>query len=164
VALHWDWVCARLTARQLAALRHYTHRQLAIINQLPHPAWPRRSGRQPTLDGRVVGLMSHGPAGGRLAVEVVEMTNQQVPVAEQELREQAIQRLKKRSDFGVHLLVYLLVNGFLVAIWAFAGAGFFWPVFPLFGWGIGLVFNAWDVYWRKPLSEDRIRREMARMT
>jgi uncharacterized membrane protein len=92
------------------------------------------------------------------------MTNQQVPVAEQDLREQAIQRLKKRSDFGVHLLVYLLVNGFLVAIWAFTGAGFFWPVFPLLGWGIGLVFNAWDVYWHKPLSEEQIRREMERMT
>jgi hypothetical protein len=37
-------------------------------------------------------------------------------------------------------------------------------VFPLFGWSIGLVFNAWDVYWRKPVSEDRIRQEMERMT
>jgi hypothetical protein len=24
--------------------------------------------------------------------------------------------------------------------------------------------NAWDVYWRKPVSEDRIRHEMERMT
>jgi hypothetical protein len=55
------------------------------------------------------------------------------------------------------------VNSFLIGIWAFTGAGFFWPAFPLFGWGIGLVLNAWDVYWRKPLSEDRIRDEMERI-
>jgi hypothetical protein len=38
VALHWDWVCDRLTTRQLGALRHYTARQLAIVNGLAHPA------------------------------------------------------------------------------------------------------------------------------
>jgi hypothetical protein len=38
VALHWDWVCDRLTPRQLGALRHYTARQLTIVNGLPHPA------------------------------------------------------------------------------------------------------------------------------
>lgn len=33
VALHWDWVCDRLTAIQLSALRRYTARQLAITNR-----------------------------------------------------------------------------------------------------------------------------------
>ena len=38
VSLHWHWVCDRLTQRQLAALRHYTLRQLAITNhQVAHP-------------------------------------------------------------------------------------------------------------------------------
>lgn len=32
VALHWDWVCDRLTRRQLANLRRYTMRQLEITN------------------------------------------------------------------------------------------------------------------------------------
>jgi 2TM domain len=72
-------------------------------------------------------------------------------------------RLKQKRDFGAHLVVYLVVNGFLIGSWAFTGTGFFWPVFPLFGWGIGLVLNAWDVYWRKPMSEVQIRREMERM-
>jgi len=92
------------------------------------------------------------------------MTDQRLPLADQELRNQAIAQLKKRRDFGAHLLAYVLVNAFLVGIWAFTGAGFFWPVFPLFGWGIGVVFNAWDVYWPSPPSEDRIRREMERIT
>jgi 2TM domain len=91
------------------------------------------------------------------------MTDQQLPVAGQDLRDRAIARLKQKRDFGVHLFVYLVVNSFLIGIWAVTGAGFFWPAFPLFLWGIGLVLNAWDVYWHKPLSEDRISQEMERM-
>jgi hypothetical protein len=91
------------------------------------------------------------------------MTDQQLPVAGQDLRDRAIARLKEKRDFGVHLFVYLVVNSFLIGIWAFTGGDFFWPAFPLGLWGIGLVLNAWDVYWRKPLTEDRIRQEMERI-
>lgn len=54
------------------------------------------------------------------------------------------------------------MNGFLVVIWLASGGDFFWPVFPIFGWGIGLAFNAWDVY-APETSEDRIRAEMERL-
>ena len=91
------------------------------------------------------------------------MTDQQSSGGSQDVRERAIARLKQKRDFGAHLFVYLVVNGFLLGIWALTGSGFFWPVFPMFLWGIGLVLNAWDVYGRKPVSEDRIRREMERM-
>ena len=76
------------------------------------------------------------------------------------LRDEAIKQLKKRRDFGVHLVVYSLINGFLVIIWAMTDLhGFFWPIFPILGWGIGLVLNAWDVYRRSGFSEEQIRRE-----
>jgi Family of unknown function (DUF6390) len=32
VALHWSWICDVLDERGLAALRHYTHHQLALVN------------------------------------------------------------------------------------------------------------------------------------
>ena len=80
-----------------------------------------------------------------------------------ELRERAVQRLNKRADFRGHVLVYVLVNAFLVVIWAVTGAGFFWPIFPILAWGIGVVGNAWDVYRRDDLSEDRVQREMDRL-
>jgi hypothetical protein len=77
------------------------------------------------------------------------------------LRERAVKRLKKRRDFYGHVLFYLLVNSFLVVIWAVtSGGGFFWPVFPLVGWGIAVVMNAWDVYVSDEVSEDRIQHEM----
>jgi hypothetical protein len=33
VSMHWEWVCDRLDARQLAALRHYTRTHLDIVNE-----------------------------------------------------------------------------------------------------------------------------------
>jgi uncharacterized membrane protein len=82
---------------------------------------------------------------------------------EQTARDRAVTQLKKRRDFYGHLLVYVLVNTFLVVIWAVTGAhGFFWPVFPIVGWGIGVVMNAWDVYWRPRITEQDIQREMGR--
>ncbi len=81
---------------------------------------------------------------------------------EAELRAKAIARLERKRDFRIHLRVYCLVNFLLVVIWAFSG-GLFWPIFPILGWGIGLSAHAWDVYWRKPIGEDEIRRESERL-
>jgi len=79
------------------------------------------------------------------------------------LREQAVARLRKKRDFGMHVIVYVMVNALLVAIWAITGADFFWPVFPILGWGIGLAANAYDVYGRKPITEAEIQQEMSRL-
>jgi hypothetical protein len=82
---------------------------------------------------------------------------------EQTSRDRAVQQLKKRRDFRGHLLVYVLVNAFLVVIWSLTDDhGFFWPVFLIGAWGIGLVMNAWDVYWRRDITEDDIQREIRR--
>jgi hypothetical protein len=80
------------------------------------------------------------------------------------LRERALRHLKKRRDFYGHLIVYVLVNTFLVVIWALTDPhGFFWPIFPLVGWGIGVVMNAWDVFRPEEFDEEQIRREMDRL-
>jgi hypothetical protein len=80
--------------------------------------------------------------------------------ADEELRKQA---MRERRDFHMHITIYLAVNLFLVAIWWFTGAGFFWPAFPIFAWGIGVVANAWEVYSRAEPTEDQIQREMNRL-
>jgi hypothetical protein len=46
------------------------------------------------------------------------------------------------GDFGGHARVFLLVQVSLVAIWLLTGAGYFWPVWPFLGWGIGLAAHA----------------------
>lgn len=82
--------------------------------------------------------------------------------SEEELRNEAVASLEAKREFKGHLLAYVLVNTLLIIIWAMTGAGFFWPIFPLLGWGIGMMFHAWDVYGSRP-SEDEIRREMDRL-
>ena len=86
-----------------------------------------------------------------------------IPDSEQELRKLAVSRLKKKRDFGTHVAIYVIVNAMLVGIWAVTGAGFFWPIFPILGWGIGVGANAWDVYGRKPITEDEVQRETDRL-
>lgn len=88
----------------------------------------------------------------------------EVSTREQELRVRAIKRLKKRRDFHGHVLVYLLVNAFLVAIWAVVTPEiFFWPIIPMAGWGIGVVMNAWEVYFAEEIGEEEIHREIERL-
>jgi hypothetical protein len=84
----------------------------------------------------------------------------EITTDDEELRRLAIERIRKRSDFKAHLLAYVLVNAFLVAIWAVTGADFFWPIFPILGWGIGVAFNGRDVYRRPFPTETQIRREI----
>ena len=47
-----------------------------------------------------------------------------------------------RQSFKIHLSLYLLVNVLLIGIWAASGGGYFWPIWPILGWGIGLAAHA----------------------
>ena len=64
---------------------------------------------------------------------------------DEERREAAVKRLKYKRDFRNHVAAYVLVDALLVTIWAFSGGGYFWPIWSIAGWGIGLAFNAWAV-------------------
>ncbi len=99
----------------------------------------------------------------KAAVEEMAVGNGPVVPTEDEMRVLAVRRLRKQADFRTHLFIYVLVSGFLIAIWAWTGAGVFWPFFPIGGWGIGVAANAWDAFGRDPVTEQRIKREMERM-
>jgi len=84
-----------------------------------------------------------------------------------DLREQALLRLKKRRDFKAHLVVYVLVNAVVWGTWAVIAASsqswWPWPVFLTLFWGIGVVMNAWDVYFRTPITEEELQQEIERL-
>lgn len=85
--------------------------------------------------------------------------------AELTARDRAVRQLKKKRDFHAHLLIYALVNSCLVLVWFTTGRHvFFWPVFIIAFWGIGVVMNAWDVYHVEEFSEEQIEREMRRLS
>jgi hypothetical protein len=78
-------------------------------------------------------------------------------------REHAIERIEQKRDFKTHALVYVLVNIGLVTIWAFQGGGYFWPIWVILGWGIGLAAHAYFAFSRRPgISEEQIQREIDR--
>lgn len=48
---------------------------------------------------------------------------------------------KRRASVRAILTPYLAVNLFLVVIWAISGFGYFWPIWPILGWGLGVVLS-----------------------
>jgi len=81
-----------------------------------------------------------------------------------DLRALAIEQLRKKRGLQAHLIAYVTVNLLFVGIWYITGRHFFWPIFPLLGWGIGVVFNIWDVYMPERVTEERIQREIQRLS
>ncbi|CAA9526668.1 MAG: hypothetical protein AVDCRST_MAG85-3293 [uncultured Solirubrobacteraceae bacterium] len=56
----------------------------------------------------------------------------------------------QRREFGEHLRSYLAVMALLVVIWALTGMGYFWPIWPMLGWGIGVFSHAGALRAPKP--------------
>jgi len=79
-----------------------------------------------------------------------------------ERREAAIKRLEDRRNFNTHVVTYVVVNTLLIVIWAMSGAGYFWPVWPIMGWGVGLALHAWTIYGQRAITEEDIRKEAER--
>jgi len=67
-------------------------------------------------------------------------------------KEQELWKLaKKRVGFKRHLATYIIINTFLWLLWYFTdrkdeNAGVPWPIFPMLGWGIGLMFSFLNAY------------------
>ena len=56
-----------------------------------------------------------------------------------------------RQSFRAHALSYLLVISGLVIIWLLSSpGGYFWPVWPMFGWGMGLASHGIAYKLRSP--------------
>ena len=58
--------------------------------------------------------------------------------SEKELRE----RVRQLRDFYKHLAIYAVINVFCIFLWAVSGGGYFWPIWVMIGWGIGLGLQA----------------------
>ncbi len=58
----------------------------------------------------------------------------------------ARKRVEKLKDFYGSLVGYFIVIPFLIFINMQTSSGFYWFWFPLFGWGVGLAFQAYEVF------------------
>ena len=48
---------------------------------------------------------------------------------------------RRRRRFGAEWYPFVAVNLMLVVIWASTGMGYFWPIWPILGWGLPLWFG-----------------------
>jgi len=80
-------------------------------------------------------------------------------MSEEEIYRKAREIVEEKKGFYTHFAVYIGVNILLVIIWVATGAGFPWFVFPLGGWGIGILFHFLGVYVFSRQTE-RDRREI----
>ena len=70
---------------------------------------------------------------------------------------QARRRVRRKLGFGIHALVFVLVNLGLFAINAITGEPH-WARFPLMGWGLGLAIHGIVTF--VALQGDGLRRSM----
>jgi class 3 adenylate cyclase len=61
------------------------------------------------------------------------------------------------TSVRIHLTVYLVVNAMLIGIWAASGGGYFWPIWPILGWGIGVGCHAAPLLARRASPRPRGR-------
>lgn len=53
-----------------------------------------------------------------------------------------------RTAYVVHARTYVVINVFLIGVWALAGAGYFWPAWVILGWGLALVLHSLATFTR----------------
>jgi hypothetical protein len=77
-------------------------------------------------------------------------------------RAAARKRIEKRRGLQGGFVAYVVVNAFLVVVWALTGAGYFWPAWIMAGWGVGMLLGLWD-YLRGPINDADVDAELRRM-
>jgi hypothetical protein len=84
--------------------------------------------------------------------------------AEADLRRLAERRVRARFGFWTHAFTYLVVNSCLVAVNLLTTPHIFWSVFPILGWGVGLLAHGVSVYaWLSGFRERAVDAEMQRL-
>lgn len=121
---------------------------------------------------RVVEALRDHAAAGRLTTDELEARTdhalaarhlgdlnrllRDLPRIEPSRRSVVLREMAWRS-YEMHLRFYVLVIGMLVAMWALAGGGHFWPVWPALGWGIGVASHRVCLPSRTPPSRSAPR-------
>lgn len=58
---------------------------------------------------------------------------------------QVREHVRKLRRFYTDVMIYGAVNIGLILIWLISGGGYFWPIWVIVGWGIGLGIHAFSL-------------------
>ncbi len=67
-------------------------------------------------------------------------------LTQEEIYNLARKRVEEKKALLIHVVVYVVVNALLVVIWWVSGSSYPWFVWPLAGWGVGLIFHILGVF------------------
>ena len=87
-------------------------------------------------------------------------------MTEDKLRKLARKRAQAKIGFYVHLVIYVIINVFLVLLWYITSdtTELPWFIYPLIGWGIGLVAHGvYTFYGSTGLEDSMTERELANL-
>jgi len=79
-------------------------------------------------------------------------------------REREARQILKRRAFYIHFAIYLAVQLMLFAIWVLVGGGFPWFLFPLMGWGVGVVAPGATAFLLSHPDDIVLQREQKRLS
>ena len=86
------------------------------------------------------------------------------PQSEEQIYEEAKQRVQAKKKFYGDLAFYLVVNIICVFVWAFTGQGYPWFLWVLGPWGILVLFHYLRVFvWDRKSDRRAIEKEAERI-
>jgi len=100
----------------------------------------------PMEDAPAIPGASFSTPGGVQPVPATAWPGAIDPATEAARYEQAQRRVRQKRNFYRSLMSYISVNLLLFLINLFTSPGQWWFYWPLFGWGIAMLLQAWSVF------------------
>ena len=76
---------------------------------------------------------------------------------------EAKKRVEEIKSFYFHLISYIVINAVLVVINLLTSPEYLWFIWPIIGWGVGLLIHGFSVFsnfWGKAWEERKIKEIM----
>jgi len=90
-----------------------------------------------------------------ISPHLLEKAEQQLLTQRSEQHQRRAFNNSRRQGFSAHLLSFVAVNSFLILLNLFTSPSYFWAIFPLLGWGLGLFFHGRSVSRNKGKAYDQ---------
>jgi hypothetical protein len=80
----------------------------------------------------------------------------------QKTEQTAQQNAKLKVEFRIHMVTYIAVNSLLAIINLTLTPGYLWFIWPLMGWGLGIILHGINVYLstKSSLKERMIQKQL----
>lgn len=81
--------------------------------------------------------------------------------SEERIKEEVKKRIKERRDFFSHLMIFVLINSFLIILNFNVSPDYKWFIWPLLIWTIGITIHFFKIFViRNRITEEDIQKEI----